>query len=221
MKTKNKKENVSNSKKELLLKTETSTYYEKKKWWLDKSSSPLTSSKLLEENKQMSKVKKVSVSAKVSHEHELLRSFISRLIERTKVDNKTGCWEFCGTVGNECGHTKITALQKKGQTHRIFFEWFNQVSLSPKEQVQHKCNNPPCYNPQHLKVGNSAENAADFKASGKPRKARADRLPDSLVRYIRTAVAGGVGIMELAEDLMVSRITIGSIANNKTYKKVV
>ena len=169
----------------------------------------------------MGKVKNVSVSLNVSPEHELLRSFVSRLIQKTTINPESGCWEFRGTVGNECGHTKITALQKKGQTHRIFYEWFHQIDLSPREQVQHKCNNPPCYNPAHLKIGDYAANAADFKASGKERKARAEPLPDSLVRYIRKVSAGGVGIMELAEDLNVSRITISGIVNNKTYKKVV
>jgi hypothetical protein len=52
--------------------------------------------------------------------------------------------------------------------HRVAFCIANpDAVLSPKDIVMHVCDNPPCCNPAHLRVGTAAENNADRDRKGR------------------------------------------------------
>ncbi len=94
-----------------------------------------------------------------------------------------------------------------------------------KPCVLHECDNPPCVNPYHLKVGTAKENAEDRTNRG--RQARGDRngqtkIPDIDIPKIFADRAAGLLHREIAEKYGVSHQNITRILNKQTriiYKK--
>lgn len=79
-----------------------------------------------------------------------------------------GCWEWRGPK-NEHGYGLIS-LRRAGlsgaRVHRLMYERF--VEPIPEGLVvRHKCDNPPCVNPDHLETGTQRDNMADMAARGR------------------------------------------------------
>lgn len=78
------------------------------------------------------------------------------------------CWEWRG-ARNEHGYGVITLVRKNlfnARVHRVMFE----RHFGPIEErlvVRHKCDNPPCCNPDHLELGTMADNSNDTKVRGR------------------------------------------------------
>lgn len=53
------------------------------------------------------------------------------------------------------------------RAHRRMFELWYATKLEPSEVVMHVCDNPPCFNPLHLRRGSHAENMRDMDAKGR------------------------------------------------------
>lgn len=73
------------------------------------------------------------------------------------------CWEWNGAI-NDSGYGLLTLSQqnqKHARVHRLVYETANSVSLKG-QVILHKCDNPPCVNPNHLKVGTQADNINDM-----------------------------------------------------------
>jgi hypothetical protein len=103
--------------------------------------------------------------------------------------------------------------------------------------VRHRCDNPPCVNPDHLIVGTHAENTADAVARG--RTARGDRnaarkypgirrgarnsqaiLNDDAVRAIRARYADGESRSVLAREYGVSKAAVHAVLQGRTWSHV-
>lgn len=100
--------------------------------------------------------------------------------------------------------------------------------------VCHRCDNPPCVNPDHLFVGTSADNMADMWSKGRGRNgvrthpeacARGERhgsarLTESDVREIRTRCAAGESMVAIAHEKGVARTTVWKVRARRTWKHV-
>ena|SRR5215475_4242906 len=78
---------------------------------------------------------------------------------------KKGCWEWNGYRHYKgCGY-----LQYKQKVWRApRFIWTQLHGPIPKGQsVLHKCDNPPCINPDHLWLGTQSENLHDAFVKGR------------------------------------------------------
>lgn len=86
-------------------------------------------------------------------------------------DGDNECWEWMkGRDLNGYGRMKVGSRTVK--THRV--SWALHFGIIPPGMfVLHRCDNPPCCNPQHLFLGSTADNARD--ASSKGRLAAGDR----------------------------------------------
>lgn len=80
-----------------------------------------------------------------------------------------GCIEWTG-YRDEGGYGKISAKTVTG-AHRVGYEFFNDDELTADDVVMHTCDNPPCVNPFHLKLGTQADNNKD-----KANKGRSSRI---------------------------------------------
>lgn len=83
-----------------------------------------------------------------------------------KVSKSNGCWIFSASPNRENGYGRIWFNRKHHFAHRISYEMhFGKI---PKDKlVLHKCDNPPCVNPDHLFLGTDKDNTHDCIAKGR------------------------------------------------------
>lgn len=93
--------------------------------------------------------------------------FAKRAEERFKAKiifpiNPDDCWEWFGGRG-ESGHGRVYYQGKIIQAHHL--SWILYKGPIPIGLwVLHKCDNPPCVNPDHLWLGTHRDNMDDAKA---------------------------------------------------------
>ncbi len=104
-------------------------------------------------------LKKTSLDPKIRLEY---------LFSKTKKND--GCFEWIGNRTND--YAKITFNKKTWYGHRLV--WTLSNGEIPKGiKVLHKCDNPPCINPDHLFLGTQLENMLDKISKGRcPTKAK-------------------------------------------------
>jgi hypothetical protein len=78
---------------------------------------------------------------------------------------ESGCWEWKGCRFKD-GYGRIAIKRKNYLVHRISYEAFNG-SIDPNLLVRHRCDNPPCMNPDHLVQGTDQDNADDMVSRGR------------------------------------------------------
>jgi hypothetical protein len=134
----------------------------------------------------------------------------------------TGCLEWTGpTIGWGYGSLKLRG--KNYTTHRA--AWLAYRGPIPAGAwVLHRCDNPPCINPEHLFLGDAKANTADMHAKGRygrPRTVGEDQWNHKLtwaqVREIRQRYADGERQTDLAEAYGVNQGGISSVVLYKTW----
>lgn len=88
-----------------------------------------------------------------------------RLLERSIINTTTGCreWQRCRSPK---GYGQLGFRGRQMHAHRASYEVF--IGPIPAGLwVLHKCDNPPCINPEHLFLGTNADNVADKVAKGR------------------------------------------------------
>ena len=86
-----------------------------------------------------------------------------RFWARVNKNTPSGCWIWVGCV-DKWGYGDLSYKGKHIQAHRL--AWRLLESDPGEMDVLHKCNNPPCCNPDHLYLGTDLENARDRLAVG-------------------------------------------------------
>jgi len=122
------------------------------------------------------------------------------------------CLVFTGSR-NKAGYGVTQFQNYKSVAHRIAYALTN--GPIPKGLlVCHKCDNPPCINPEHLFLGTHKDNALDMHAKGRGRRGKrngkAMKLADELLaalNALRLAVLEGdkaeqMAAIEKAEELI-------------------
>lgn len=90
------------------------------------------------------------------------------------VDDATGCWVWTGALSSR-GYGVVYAHGRHIGAHRV------ALALAGVEPggmfVMHKCDNPPCVNPDHLSLGTPADNIRDSVQKGRHYKQAITRCP--------------------------------------------
>lgn len=85
---------------------------------------------------------------------------------------ESGCWEWRGNrYPNGYGRYSFAKWGVKLEyVHRLMYERY--VGPIPEGLlIRHKCDNPPCSNPEHLDVGTVSDNSRDMVERGRARNA--------------------------------------------------
>jgi excisionase family DNA binding protein len=86
-----------------------------------------------------------------------------------RVDRSGGpdaCWPWMGTRGySGYGVVGRFAGHRNRRAHRV--AWFLEHGDLGSLHVLHQCDNPPCCNPTHMRIGTHQDNIADAKAKGR------------------------------------------------------
>lgn len=106
----------------------------------------------------------------------------------SKVRKTDTCWLWTASKQNK-GYGQFMFQGRPHPAHRV--SWMLTHGAMPELCVLHRCDNPPCVNPDHLFLGTKADNNADMAAKGrhwaqnKPRKTHCvrghERTPENLI----------------------------------------
>lgn len=137
------------------------------------------------------------------------------------------CLEWTGSR-NEHGYGGLRVDGVLIKTHRYAYE-LAHGPLPIGLDVLHSCDNPPCCNIEHLRLGDAATNARDMVDRGRhglwthpERRARGEanpsaRLTESGVAAIRQLI-GARSLSSIAREFCVSVPTIARIRDGKTWR---
>jgi len=137
-----------------------------------------------------------------------------RLHDR-KVVTPEGCWLWTGSLSN--GYGNINLHGKTVKVHRLAYRtWVGE--LKDEEDILHSCDNPACFRPKHLRIGDDAENALDKVTRGRHPGVK---LTVSDVVDIRWVIGIGAVQRKVAKEYGVSASVICEIYTRKAWGHVV
>ena len=84
---------------------------------------------------------------------------ILRLLRKVRVCPRSGCWLWSGCADAN-GYGKCKVLGRTQWAPRVFYAVF-RGTLPAGREVDHRCHNPPCVNPWHLRRKTPLANAVD------------------------------------------------------------
>jgi hypothetical protein len=125
-----------------------------------------------------------------------------------------GCWEW-GGARNEHGYGQ-TAIKHYLQMKAHRLSWMIHHSIIADEVcVLHKCDNPPCVNPDHLFIGTKKDNMQDCSRKGRVRyilrrgeSNECAKLTDKKVAEARRLYASGDSLRSVAQRYGVNSKTM-------------
>jgi hypothetical protein len=111
----------------------------------------------------------------------------------THPTDKNSCWLWMGPRGKRKNknYGYCYLLKPEQQAHRVSYMLF-KGPIPAGAQILHKCDNPPCVNPKHLRPGTPQDNVDDREKRGRSRHpigtahGRA-KLTEKQVEEIRTS----------------------------------
>ena len=121
-----------------------------------------------------------------------------------------GCWPWTGARGRR-GYGQLKWQGRDARAPRVAYE----IGAGPIPEglfVLHSCDNPPCVNPAHLRVGTASDNTADARSRG-----RFGKYDWTLVNQIRAAHAEGMGIREIGRRAGVHYSSVSRIVNGQRW----
>jgi hypothetical protein len=119
------------------------------------------------------------------------------------------------------GETRTTA-------HRAVFMAFGG-EVASDEVVRHKCDNPPCVNPDHLEPGSPSLNSRDMYernrrasvSSGARGESNASATLDAeLVTYMRQRARAGATLRAIAQEVGASYASVGQAVRGRSWAHV-
>jgi hypothetical protein len=151
-------------------------------------------------------------------------------------------WSRVATAGNDdcwlwtaAKHTQgygLCSYRPNARAHRVAWE-LTKGPIPPGMMVCHKCDNPPCCNPNHLFIGTNTDNVVDMELKRRSKHVKgeshgASKLSEADVAEIRRRYKprvghrpnSGVSQKKLAEEYGVHRATIQLILSGKNWKHI-
>jgi hypothetical protein len=137
-------------------------------------------------------------------------TFRDRFFDRVSPEPNTGCWLWVGCISSN-GYGQARVDGRLIRTHRL--SWLIHHGVDPgSAHVLHRCDNPTCVNPSHLRLGTHLDNMRDMARKRRAHKSgargqnngSAKLSPDAVVA-LRAMHAAGTRITEVARAFGVSR----------------
>lgn len=120
------------------------------------------------------------------------------------------------------GYGQININKRNRQAHRMAYE-IAKGEIPAGLCVCHKCDNPPCVNPDHLFLGTNADNMRDKTLKGRQRRGEdvpTAKLTNKTVLLIRKARRDGGKVIDIGLQFGVNAACVSSIANGRKWAHV-
>ena len=134
-----------------------------------------------------------------------------RLFKRYKISGNN-CWEWIGSK-HEDGYGQIFINKHIFKIHRISAMLFLNFDINSQLLVCHKCDNPSCFNPQHLFIGTHADNTKDAFL----KKRRWGKLKEFDVIKIRKLLNQPIKQRIIAQQFNIDQSIISDIKRNRIW----
>lgn len=135
------------------------------------------------------------------------------LLGKRRID-PNGCWVYTGII-TDMGYGRKSVNKRLHFTHRLSAWLWKGMPLDGQHQALHRCDNPPCFNPDHLFVGTQSDNMLDMLAKG---RAWTNKMTAETVREIRAADEPST--INLARLYGLTPQSIRDIRRRRTWKHV-
>ena len=148
-------------------------------------------------------------------------AFEQRLIP----EPNSGCWLWLGMqqVGKEYG--LFCFKQRTVKAHRASWEIYcGEIPVGMS--VLHKCDNPPCVNPDHLFLGSQSDNIKDRVKKGRSRGPTGESAPlakltaTKVIELRRLHERNGVSVQDLADRFGIHKATVHKILKGNIWRHV-
>ena len=154
---------------------------------------------------------------------EQIARFWSKVDKAPGFGPKGECWIWTAALF-KAGYGKLTINKKTYYAHRIAFLIAKGVDPH-KGEACHKCDNPPCVNPDHIKIADHTFNIRECLQRGRMKHAficgvfkNNAKLTDEIVQSIRDESPYGAARRRLAIRHGVSVSTINDIVLWRTWR---
>jgi HNH endonuclease/Homeodomain-like domain len=142
-----------------------------------------------------------------------------------KVDfvvEENGCFVCTSHKRDKHGYPHMYWNNKHYLVHRFVYEkCFGEI---PKGLVvRHKCDNPPCINPEHLELGTFEDNMNDRIIRGrttKGEKCALSKLKEREVIEIKKMLLDGKSLGEISQKFNISKSTVCDIRAGRSWRHV-
>lgn len=136
------------------------------------------------------------------------------------------CWEWQGSR-TAAGYGQLRAGGTNRYAHRFAWSRATGKTIPPGAVIMHTCDNPPCCNPEHLRLGDKWLNSLDKVAKGRQQRGTqvwASKLDEAKVRWIRANYVSWwhgrsrrSNAADLAVELGVSDSTVRGVVRGATW----
>lgn len=104
------------------------------------------------------------IGAPREKKEKVRRTLLEEWESRVEREPNSGCWLWTGNTRPD-GYGLICVDGRLERAHRVGYELFK--GPLGKLDALHKCDNPPCVNPDHLFAGTDLDNVRDMDAKGR------------------------------------------------------
>jgi hypothetical protein len=155
---------------------------------------------------------------------------MERLLAHRRID-PNGCWVWTASTDRQgYGHISNVFIGGKSRSisvHRLVAHLIHGLDLSSRNTYAcHHCDNPPCFNPDHLFVGTPKDNSDDCKNKGRERHQLGEenggggKLTADQVSEIRDRYRHGESQRVIASAFGVDQTMISMIVLRKQWRHV-
>lgn len=134
----------------------------------------------------------------------------------------SGCWLWFG-ANNKQGYGTFWCDGKSHKAHRVSYQ-LERGDLQPHLDLLHRCDNPCCVNPEHLKQGTTRDNVLDMWAKNRGTRSVGERNGNSRllragVERIRDMAELGYEFSYIAQRVGIERSMVGRIVSGKAWRE--
>lgn len=150
------------------------------------------------------------------------RPIKDRFWEKVEIIPFHSCWEWTASFKDKRNRYGSICLNGKPYpAHRLSYEMHNG-KIPNGFHVLHSCDNPPCVNPKHLRIGTNADNSRDRVIRGRSlvgiKNHKRVLTEHQIVEIRKKHAINGLGSRRLSNEYKVSRTNIRAIIKGDTWK---